>query len=58
MTTYVCVELVENTCTTWVVQNSGLLPELSTANAYLICAAIFGVLSIAWGFKQIGKLLK
>ena len=57
MTTYVCAELIENTCTTWVVQ-SGVLPELSTSDAYVVCAAILAVLSLAWGYKKIGQLLK
>lgn len=58
MMTYVCAELIENTCTTWVVQNSGFLPELSTAQAYVLCAAILSVWGLAWGYKKLGTLLK
>ena len=57
MTTYVCAELIENTCTTWVVQ-PGVLPELSTSDAYVVCTAILAVLGLAWGYKKIGQLLK
>ena len=57
MTTYVCAVLIENTCTTWVVQ-SGVLPELSTSDAYVVCTAILAVLGLAWGYKKIGQLLK
>ena len=57
MTTYVCAELIQNTCTTWVVQ-SGVLPELSTSEAYLLCGAILSVLALSWGYKKLGQLLK
>jgi len=57
MTTYVCAELIQNTCTTWVVQ-SGVLPELSTSEAYVLCGAILAVWGLSWGYKKIGQLLK
>ena len=57
MTTYVCAEIIENQCTTWVVQ-SGLLPDLSTDQAYAICSAALAVLIVAWGYKKLAQLLK
>lgn len=57
MTTYVCAELLENQCTTWVVAQNSVLPELTVEQAFVVCGAISAVLILAWGFRTLGRFI-
>ncbi|MGP4120864.1 hypothetical protein ACT3N8_13730 [Psychrobacter aquimaris] len=56
---YVCIELVNNTCVTWAVQNN-ILDSLAItpADAGKISVAIIIVLVTGWGIGEIGRLIK
>lgn len=56
---YVCLELVNNTCVTWAVQNN-ILDSLAItpAQAGKISVAIIIVLVTGWGIGEIGRLIK
>lgn len=56
---YVCIELVNNTCVTWAVQNN-ILDSLAItpADAGKISVAIILVLVTGWGIGEIGRLIK
>lgn len=56
---YVCVELLNNTCVTWAVQ-SNILDTLAItpAQAGKISAAIILVLITGWSIGELGRLIK
>lgn len=56
---YVCIELVNNTCVTWAVSNN-ILDSLAItpADAGKISAAIILVLVTGWGIGELGRLIK
>lgn len=56
---YVCVELLNNTCVTWVVQNNVLdTLAITPAQAGKISAAIILVLVTGWVIGELGRLIK
>ena len=58
-TTYVCAELVENVCKTWVVSESWLDSlAITQAQAWQITAAICTLIAVGYVIGEIGGLIK
>ncbi len=58
----ICETEISTDCsvTEWVstsVFNSGILPPLSIQDSLTIAASMLGLVAIAWGIKQIGRVL-
>lgn len=58
--TYVCVELVEGICKTWVEQQPSLLQSLmiTKADSVAISVSLAGILAAIVGFLMIAKAAK